>query len=206
MVLFHKKVRRFWRKFLYIHPKNRHILLITICFWLSCATLWTVRHRIDDRNSVVVDDNFIVLQEQNPFYTTIHRQIRHWHLDDPVVPKLFPNKGSRWRLYPAKELHQWHEVPLHSVRAIVPNNKTYHGEMGVPVKVPAHLEAQAKERQSIHQLNVVASELVSLNRRLPDVRHERLVGIGFPNVVLANIMNSLGAKKYNIPKSYQRLA
>ena len=52
--------------------------------------------------------------------------------------------------------------------------------MGVPVKIPDHLESLAKEKQSIHQLNVVASNLVSLNRRLPDVRHERCRTVSYP--------------------------
>merc|ERR1719491_2514709 len=43
--------------------------------------------------------------------------------------------------------------------------------MGLPVIIPQNLQSQAKARQSIHQFNVVASELVSLNRRLPDVRN-----------------------------------
>ena len=38
----------------------------------------------------------------------------------------------------------------------------------------------AKERYSKHQLNVVASEFVSLNRKLPDVRHDKCQKVQYP--------------------------
>ena len=44
--------------------------------------------------------------------------------------------------------------------------------MGEPVDIPRNLQSEAKKLYSKHQLNIVASDLVSLNRRLPDVRHE----------------------------------
>ena len=44
--------------------------------------------------------------------------------------------------------------------------------MGEPVDIPKNLQSEAKKLYSKHQLNIVASDLVSLNRRLPDVRHE----------------------------------
>ena len=104
--------------------------------------------------------------------SVIHQKISEWHHDDEgQLPKLLAEVGSKWKHYPKAELFAWRDGPLHSVRALVDNNKTYHGEMGLPVIVPQNLQSQAKARQSIHQLNVVASDLVSLNRRLPDVRN-----------------------------------
>ena len=61
------------------------------------------------------------------------------------------------------------------------NNKTYSGEMGEPVNIPKNLESEAKKRYSKHQLNIVASDLVSLNRRLPDVRHESCLIVQYPD-------------------------
>ncbi|XP_012944657.1 polypeptide N-acetylgalactosaminyltransferase 1 isoform X2 [Aplysia californica] len=44
------------------------------------------------------------------------------------------------------------------------------GDGGKPVKVPADREAEAKETFKINQFNLVASEMMALNRSLPDYR------------------------------------
>ena len=151
-----KKIRRFFRRFQYIPPTKRHILLITVCFWMSAITLWSIRH-----------ENGFADFEKDPFYTVIHQKISKWHKSDEKLPSL---KKS---VYSASELFAWHSLPLHSVRAVVNNSVNYLGEMGDSVQVPENLQNQAKKRFNTHQLNVVASDLVSLNRRLPDFRNPR---------------------------------
>ena len=185
-----KKIRRFCRKFQYIHPTQRHILLITTCFWVSAVTLWTIQKSNYSASESIIDDlyidhgdNLIIYERiKDPFNTVIHKEIAKWHNDDSEAqPKLIPKPGSKWKHYPKRELFAWHGVPLHSVRALVDNSKIYHGEMGEPVEIPLKLQSQAKSRQSIHQLNVVASELVSLNRRLADVRNSACLNLKYPN-------------------------
>ena len=44
------------------------------------------------------------------------------------------------------------------------------GEMGKPVSIPLDHQAEAKEKFKINQFNLVASEMISLNRSLPDYR------------------------------------
>ena len=133
-------------------------------------------------NNVITDnDNLIVKKGKDPFNTIIHQEISKWHNSDNVMqPKLLTEAGSKWNHYPEQKLFSWHDVPLPSVRAIVDNNKTYHGEMGIPVIIPQHLQNQAKVRQSIYNFNLIASELVSLNRRLPDVRNSACYNLKFP--------------------------
>jgi polypeptide N-acetylgalactosaminyltransferase len=44
------------------------------------------------------------------------------------------------------------------------------GEMGKPVVMPLDKQAEAKEKFKINQFNLVASDMISLNRSLPDYR------------------------------------
>jgi len=44
------------------------------------------------------------------------------------------------------------------------------GDGGKAVVIPKHLEAEAKEKFKVNQFNLLASELMSLNRSLPDYR------------------------------------
>lgn len=46
------------------------------------------------------------------------------------------------------------------------------GEKGKAVKVPIEKEALAKEKFKLNQFNLVASDMISLNRSLADVRLE----------------------------------
>jgi len=44
------------------------------------------------------------------------------------------------------------------------------GDMGKPVVIPSDRQEESKEKFKIHQFNLVASEMMSLNRTLPDYR------------------------------------
>lgn len=46
------------------------------------------------------------------------------------------------------------------------------GEMGKPVVIPKDNQEKMKEMFKINQFNLVASEMIALNRSLPDVRLE----------------------------------
>ena len=182
-----KKVCQVCLKLRHIHPTKKTILPLILCFWISFVTLIMLQLQnyslnLDSINYMFIDrDNLIVKKGKDPFNTVIHQEISKWHLNDDVVqPKLLSEAGSKWKHYLNARLFAWHDVPMHSVRAKVDNNKTYHGEMGIPVIIPQRLQNQAKVRQSIHNLNVVASELVSLNRRLPDVRNSACYNLKFP--------------------------
>lgn len=44
------------------------------------------------------------------------------------------------------------------------------GEMGKPVVIPQEKQAEMREKFKINQFNLMASEMISVNRTLPDVR------------------------------------
>lgn len=44
------------------------------------------------------------------------------------------------------------------------------GEMGKAVVIPKTQEAEMKEKFKINQFNLLASDIISVNRTLPDVR------------------------------------
>lgn len=46
------------------------------------------------------------------------------------------------------------------------------GEMGRAVKLPAEMKELAKEKFTENQFNLVASDMIALNRSLTDVRYE----------------------------------
>ncbi|CAG0917356.1 unnamed protein product [Notodromas monacha] len=66
--------------------------------------------------------------------------------------------------YPLEKLHRWTE-PLP-----VPTDDSKPGEGGKAVQIPPDLEAEAKRKFQENQFNVLASDLISLNRSLADVR------------------------------------
>ena len=44
------------------------------------------------------------------------------------------------------------------------------GDMGKAVVIPPDLEEESKQKFKIHQFNLLASDMMSLNRSLPDYR------------------------------------
>ena len=71
---------------------------------------------------------------------------------------------DRWSSYPDELLRTW------SAAAVVPRQSGKHGEMGKAVKIPSDMEEEKKEKFRINQFNLLASEMISLNRSLQDVR------------------------------------
>ena len=98
-----KTFRRLFRRFQYIHPSKRHIVLITLCFWLSAITLWTIRRSpLNNNNNESLNPNTNILDnvvleifsgETNPYYNEIDK----WHRNDSNLPKLFPTSQTSSR-------------------------------------------------------------------------------------------------------------
>lgn len=70
------------------------------------------------------------------------------------------------REYAGWELRRWRPAPT------VTEDPGKPGEMGRPVNIPSDQEALMKEKFKLNQFNILASDLISLNRSLQDVRQE----------------------------------
>lgn len=66
--------------------------------------------------------------------------------------------------YRASELKRWRTAPVILEQYGLP------GEMGKPVHIPSSQEAEMKEKFKLNQFNIMASDIISLNRSLADVR------------------------------------
>ena len=55
---------------------------------------------------------------------------------------------------------------------VVPEQPGLPGEMGRPVQLPAGQDALMREKFRLNQFNLLASDTISMNRSLPDVRLE----------------------------------
>ncbi|XP_058125321.1 polypeptide N-acetylgalactosaminyltransferase 5 isoform X2 [Anopheles ziemanni] len=73
--------------------------------------------------------------------------------------------SSMPRTYRPQELKKWRVAPT------VAENYGRPGEMGKPVKIPSSQQELMKEKFKENQFNLLASDMIWLNRSLTDVRH-----------------------------------
>lgn len=76
----------------------------------------------------------------------------------------FEPPKSKWEGYMKSALKSWRPAP------VVLKNKGMPGEMGKAVQIPKEQEEERKEKFKINQFNLLASEMIALNRSLSDVR------------------------------------
>ncbi|XP_037809973.1 polypeptide N-acetylgalactosaminyltransferase 5 isoform X2 [Lucilia sericata] len=77
--------------------------------------------------------------------------------------------------YRSTILRKWYSAPT------VKEHKGKPGEMGKPVKIPPEMKELTKEKFKENQFNLVASDMISLNRSLTDVRHENCKKKHYPS-------------------------
>jgi polypeptide N-acetylgalactosaminyltransferase len=80
------------------------------------------------------------------------------------VSDSFEPPKSKWEGYERHALKSW------VLRDPVGKNDGLPGEMGKAVQIPKEKEEEKKEKFKINQFNLLASEMISLNRSLADVR------------------------------------
>ncbi|CAD6999256.1 unnamed protein product [Ceratitis capitata] len=77
--------------------------------------------------------------------------------------------------YRSTLLKKWHSAPT------IREEKGKQGELGKPVKIPPEMTDLMKEKFKENQFNLLASDLISLNRSLTDVRHENCKKKHYPS-------------------------
>jgi len=85
--------------------------------------------------------------------------------------------GDKWDKYPRHFLRSWTKA------RIVPKQKGMPGEMGKSVQIPSDQEEEKKEKFKINQFNLMASEMISLNRSLQDVRLSQCRSKVYPSLL-----------------------
>ncbi|XP_031622952.1 polypeptide N-acetylgalactosaminyltransferase 5 isoform X2 [Contarinia nasturtii] len=112
------------------------------------------------------------------------KQIAPAEDDDPIVDNneidTNNNLDSEWaisipRTYRSNELRRWRTAPIVSSVYGRP------GEMGKPVVIPKEQQALMKEKFKENQFNLMASDMISLNRSLADVRNPDCKLKNYPN-------------------------
>ncbi|EDW03891.1 GH11491 [Drosophila grimshawi] len=83
----------------------------------------------------------------------------------PIMGQGFISGGISMT-YRSVLLKKWFQAPT------IRESKGKPGEMGKPVKIPADMKDLMKEKFKENQFNLLASDMISLNRSLTDVRHE----------------------------------
>lgn len=90
--------------------------------------------------------------------------------DEPLQfhPKIMAKEALKQeynkRQYPQSKLHLWRPAK------VVKENKGSPGEMGAAVHIAPENEARQQELFKLNQFNLMASDMISLNRSLKDIR------------------------------------
>ncbi len=113
---------------------------------------------ISDNERIIKQYNALKAENLYKFRTTVPETTHQF--STPNDRNNFLNKLKLW----FKEKPSEHKNP-----------SNWPGENGRPVQIPAHLKAESERRFKENQFNIVASDLIALNRSIPDQRSEAYV-------------------------------
>ena len=117
----------------------------------------------------------------------VYQVIESWSYNGSETSSKFPILssigGNQRPRYTRNELFQWNDIPVDNINDVLEKlDKEEHngsvsdfGEFGKAVTLPQELIKQSKAKMSLHQLDVVASDIMSLNRKINDMRNSRLL-------------------------------
>lgn len=171
------------------------ILTIFVVFMMAFIFCTQMKQNADmNENLTNIHDNTKGIEEiktsrKNSTKDKVYKTIQNWQLSYAqnnvnMLPILSPLRDSQWTKYKNNQLFEWKEKPFNFVHERLKeldseNQKEYgydsldnvsSGDLGAPVELKGHLREESYVKFSVHQINVVASNVMSLNRRLQDVR------------------------------------
>lgn len=82
------------------------------------------------------------------------------------IPLTYPFSCRNEKYDFLKQIKKWHKTEQVRVK----NPVYWPGENGKGVEIPEHLKEESEKRFKENQFNVVASELIALDRSIPDLR------------------------------------
>ena len=171
------------------------VLSIFVVFMMAFIFSTQLKQNIyvDKNLSNIYENNNVIKKirtsEKNSTKEKVYKTINNWqlsyaHNNVEVLPVLSPLRDSQWTKYKSNQLIKWTEKPFNFIHERLKeldseNRKEYGydsldnvsaGDLGAPVELKGHLKEESYVKFSEHQINVVASDIMSLNRRLQDVR------------------------------------
>ncbi len=136
------------------HLRRQSFLIVLVSTWLF--VLYSIRgnYRTEQLFQTTGDND------------KVHETVQRWHEDDSATkPKLFLDWNRK--SYREDSLFEWTEPEVERGDPESP------GHFGEPLNLNGAKADEAKAKSSKHQLNVVASDLIPLNRVLSDYRNQR---------------------------------
>ena len=139
-------------------------------------------------------NNYNINERLKANYSTkerVYKTLESWqlsaHSDINKLPKLSSMRDDRWKHYPSDQLFDWIEKPFNFVDERlklldIENQKEFgyyskeyskYGDLGAPIELKGNLREESSAKFSTHQIDVVASNVMSLNRRLQEVRNPK---------------------------------
>ncbi|XP_059095179.1 polypeptide N-acetylgalactosaminyltransferase 1-like isoform X1 [Tigriopus californicus] len=109
-------------------------------------------------------------------FSKVHQIISRWHEQDLVhSPLLTPKNDPKWSGYSDEYLFEFEDPPEVISRPESP------GDLGKAVLIPRELKWKAAEMKSLHQLNLVASDMIPFDRALRDLRNPLCKTVTYPH-------------------------
>jgi hypothetical protein len=156
---------RLWRR------QYLHVVIYTSLFWIFIDVFFIMLFSDCTKEIIVPCPSSIAALSSNNSAKIIERNlpIRHPKI---IIDKTKPQTETTKR----STVRKWWEVDPAAT-----NPPNWHGEGGRAVAIPNELQAESKDRFKENQFNILASDLIALNRSIKDQRSAKCHSHVFPD-------------------------